>query len=119
MQFLTNLDKLLKINHMSRTDLGREIGVSASTINSWFKRSTGGVTLDTLAAISKYFNVTIDALVNSEDIEKDIIPKTIESPFTNAEIEQIKRLLAYFEMINTLNGGDNEKRSDILEKIEK
>ncbi len=40
MDFLTNLDFLLKSHNMKRADLAREIGIAPSTINSWYARGS-------------------------------------------------------------------------------
>lgn len=112
MNFLNNLTDLLRLHNMKRTDLGRALNIPASTINSWYNRSPDGIALNTLVKIASYFNVTLDDLVNSEDIEKAIIPTKIEieTPFTNEEVLRLKRILQYFEMVNSYKeeGGKND-----------
>lgn len=106
MNFLENLDFLLKSNKMTRSDLARALNMSPSTINSWYNRSCDGVALKSLVEISKYFAVSLDTLVNGDDIE-DYIPiheiNPNPSPFNEREIAQLKRLIKYYE---TLDKGD-------------
>ena len=114
MNFLNNLTYLLKENHMSRSDLGREVGISPSTINSWFNRSSDGVSLKSLVDIAKYFDVTLDILVNSDDIAKDLEEHRkqplieIENPFNEKEVQQLKRIVKYYELFNEKIGGEND-----------
>ena len=68
MNFLTNLDLLLKAHNMKRADLARAIGVAPSTINSWYARGSENVNLKTLKAISNYFNVSLEVLINGNNI---------------------------------------------------
>lgn len=107
MNFLENLDFLLKSNKMTRSDLARALNMSPSTINSWYNRSCDGVALKSLVEISKYFAVSLDTLVNGDDIE-DYIPiheiNPNPSPFNEREIAQLKRLIKYYEMLDKGDG---------------
>lgn len=107
MKFLGNLEYLLKANNMTRSDLARALNMSPSTINSWFNRSCDGVALKSLVEISKYFAVSLDTLVNGDDIE-DYIPiheiNPNPSPFNEREVAQLKRLIKYYEMIDKGDG---------------
>ena len=62
--FLTNLDFLLKSNNMKRADLARAINVAPSTINSWYARGSEKVNLKVLRSIAAYFNVSLEVLIN-------------------------------------------------------
>lgn len=95
MNFLKNLDYLLYSSHMSRSDLGRAIDISPSTINSWFTRSSDGVALKSLVKISEYFNVTLDDLVNSD---LAAAPAS-DNKLSEKEVAQVKRFLAYYEKL--------------------
>ena len=57
MEFLENLDYLLKKNNMRRADLARALKMPPTTINSWYARGTARVSLDTLKDIADYFGV--------------------------------------------------------------
>jgi len=64
--FLTNLDLLLKSNGMKRADLARAIDVAPSTINSWYARGSEKVNIKVLKAIASYFNVSLEVLINGD-----------------------------------------------------
>lgn len=68
MDFLTNLEILLKNNDMKRADLARAIGVAPSTINSWYARGSEKVSLKVLRDIAVYFNVSLEVLINGDAI---------------------------------------------------
>lgn len=104
MRFLENLDDLLHVNKMSRSDLARAIGIGPSTVNAWFNRSCENVSLKSLVAVADYFKITLDDLVNG-DLSKSA-PANTES-LTNDEIAQLKRLLTYADKIE--RGGNIDK----------
>ena len=66
MDFLTNLDFLLKSHNMKRADLARAIGVAPSTINSWYARGSEKVNIKVLKAIANYFNISLEVLINGD-----------------------------------------------------
>lgn len=66
MNFLINLDYLLAANKMSRSELARNIQIAPSTINAWYTKDYRGITLKNLVKLSKYFDVTIEDLVNGD-----------------------------------------------------
>ncbi len=66
MNFLHNLDTLLQINKMTKSELARKIGIAPSTINAWYSKSCDGVGLKTLFKISQLFDVTLEDLVNGQ-----------------------------------------------------
>ena len=67
MDFLTNLDLLLKSNNMKRADLARAIHVAPSTINSWYARGSEKVNINVLKEIAAYFNVSLEVLINGNN----------------------------------------------------
>lgn len=66
MYLLENLTKLMKEKDINRSELAKEIGLSSSTINSWYNRSCENISLQTLLKLSKYFNITMEELVNGK-----------------------------------------------------
>ena len=87
MDFLTNLEVLLKNNGMSRSDLARAIEVAPSTINSWYARGSEKVSITILRKIAIYFNVSLEVLINGDTITS--IHFT-EYEYTKQELELIK-----------------------------
>ena len=66
--FLTNLEILLKSNNMKRADLARAINVAPSTINSWYARGSEKVNIKVLKDIAVYFNVSLEVLINGDTL---------------------------------------------------
>ena len=64
--FLKNLERLLQINNMKKSDLAKSIGISQPTINAWYTKGYENVSLSTLVKISKLFNVSLEELINGE-----------------------------------------------------
>ena len=87
MDFLTNLEVLLKNNNMNRSDLARAIDVAPSTINSWYARGSEKVSITILRKIAVYFNVSLEVLINGDTITS--IHFT-EYEYTKQELELIK-----------------------------
>ena len=65
--FLTNLDFLLKSHNMRRADLARAIHIPPSTINSWYARGAEKVNIQVLKDIAAYFNVSLEVLINGDN----------------------------------------------------
>ena len=73
---------------MSRNDLAKAVGIAPSTVNSWFNRGYENISLKTLLKLSRFFNITIDELVDGSiaDNYKEI-----------NEIKRIRELLKKYE----------------------
>lgn len=86
MYLLENLTELMKEKNINRSELAKEIGISASTINSWYNRSCENISLQTLIKLSTYFNISIEELVNGR--YNSIIFS--EKDYTKTELKAIK-----------------------------
>ena len=86
MQFLENLEILLKTHNMKRADLARAIHVAPSTINSWFARGSDNINIKVLKDISTYFNVSLEVLINGDAYASVIFS---EKDYTKEELELI------------------------------
>ena len=64
MKFLSNLTELMNEKKINRTELAKEIGIAPSTINNWYNRGCGNISLQTLLKLSNFFNISIEELVN-------------------------------------------------------
>ena len=84
--FLTNLDLLLKSNNMKRADLARAIHVAPSTINSWYARGSEKVNIKVLKDIATYFNVSLEVLINGDTYASICFT---EDDYTQEELELI------------------------------
>ena len=86
MNFLKNLDELLKINKMNKSDLSRAVNIAPSTINAWYNGKYENISLSILLKISKYFNISLETLINGNI---DTIIFTAED-FSKSELKAIK-----------------------------
>lgn len=86
MDFLTNLDVLLKSNNMKRADLARAIHVAPSTINSWYARGSEKVNINVLKDIAAYFNISLEVLINGDKYKSLYFT---EDNFTKQELDLI------------------------------
>ena len=86
MDFLTNLDILLKNNNMKRADLARAIHIPPSTINSWYARGSEKVNIKVLKDIAAYFNVSLEVLINGDNFTS---LNFTEYDYTKQELELI------------------------------
>ena len=86
MDFLTNLDLLLKSNDMKRADLARAINVAPSTINSWYARGSEKVNIKVLKDIAAFFNISLEALINGDTLTSLYFS---EYEYTKQELELI------------------------------
>ena len=93
MNFLINLDHLLTVNKMSRSELARKIEIAPSTINAWYTKDYKGITLKNLVKLSKCFDVTIEDLVNG-----DIRSLSFSSDnYSESELKAIKDFSEYLK----------------------
>jgi DNA-binding Xre family transcriptional regulator len=93
MNFLINLDYLLTINKMTRSELARKIEIAPSTINAWYTKDYKGITLKNLVKLSKCFDVTIEDLVNG-----DIKSLSFTSDnYSDSELKAIKDFSEYLK----------------------
>lgn len=69
MTFLNNLEALMIRKNINRSELARGLGMSTSTVNSWWNRSCENISLQTLIKISNYFGITLEELVNGTSSE--------------------------------------------------
>lgn len=93
MKFLYNLDFLLVTYNMTRSELARRADIAPSTVNSWYSKDYRGVTLKNLLKLSRYFDISIEDLVNG-DVRSLMF--TIDN-FSEAELKAIKDFSDYLK----------------------
>lgn len=99
--FLTNLEILLKNNDMKRSELARAIDVSPSTINSWYARGSEKVSITILRKIAVYFNVSLEVLINGDTLTS---VHFTEYEYTKQELELIKSYGKFLKESRLNNG---------------
>lgn len=98
-------ERLLKLKGVTTADVCRETGLKQSTIANW-KRRGGGCSKNTAVALARYFNVSIDYLMNGnedfninkvKEIAKRSLIKAVEKTDDDESIiiEGIKREFPY------------------------
>lgn len=93
MNFLINLDYLLTVNKLSRSELARKINIAPSTINAWYTKDYRGITLKNLVKLSNCFDVSIEDLVNG-----DIKALSFTSAnYSDSELKAIKDFSDYLK----------------------
>ena len=102
MNLLENLDKLMKEKKLNRRQLAKEVGLPASTINSWYNRGYENVTLKVLSKISAYFNISIEELVNGKKI------RTITFTSDDFSENELKAILDFSEFLKSKRGVNND-----------
>lgn len=94
MNFLENLEHLLKYNNMKKSDLAKSIGITQPTINAWYSKGYENVSLSTLIKISKLFNISLEELVNGEI-------KTIYFSTDDYTCEELKVIVNFSNFLKT------------------
>ena len=88
MDFLNNLSELMEINNVNKKELAKVLGISPSTITMWYSRGCDNVSITTLLKLSKYFNVSMEELVNGKTKKTKTLVFT-EKDYTKQELNAI------------------------------
>lgn len=70
MNFIEKLDLLMKENSITRMGLSKESGVPYTTIVNFYEKGSENIKLSTLRRLSDYFEVSLDFLVDDEEINR-------------------------------------------------
>lgn len=66
MKFLENLEHLLDIHDMKKSELAKSIGITQPTITAWYSKGCDNVSLSILRKICNLFHITLDELIYGE-----------------------------------------------------
>ena len=94
MKFLQNLEDLLEMHDMKRSELAKIIGITQPTITAWYTKGCENVSLSTLRKICNLFHITLDELIYGK-IENEMLVKFNYSYYSEEEIQVIKTLFNY------------------------
>ena len=97
MNFLRNFEMLLKNNNMTRNQIANEIGISPSTINSWYSRGSENISIKIANKIAKYFDITLDTLINGNVEDNEYILSFSSRHYEKKELKAIKRFADIFD----------------------
>lgn len=88
MYLLENLTSLMNERNINRSELAKAIGIAPSTINSWYNRSCENISLQTLLKLSRYFNISMETLVNGEPVNCVCF---VKNDYTEKELQIIRQ----------------------------
>ena len=99
MEFSEKLQKLRKSKELTQEQLAQQLFVSRTAISKW-ESDRGCPNIDSLKAISKFFNVSIDELLSSDELievcEKESATKVLQLKSAVFAILDIMTLLILF-----------------------
>lgn len=94
LEFGANLAKLRKARGLSQSETAAALGIIQSTYAGW-ETGTRKVQLSTMLQLSKFFGVSVDALIGTQKL---VIPKPEERAFELKESE--KNLIITYRKLN-------------------
>lgn len=104
MSFSENLMRLRKAKGLSQEEFANEINVSRQTVSKW-ELGTSTPEMDKLMQMANFFNISVDDLVNGEDVTSKVSNKT-ENNNQNQSVDN-----------NTNINYESKKSSSTLAKI--
>lgn len=96
MEFNEKLQMLRADKNMTQEELAKELYVSRTAISKW-ESGRGYPNIDSLKAIAKYFHVTIDELIGTEEIIT-----LAEQDIKNADKKHTALICGILDCLNTL-----------------
>lgn len=102
MSFTDKLDMLMAKNKINKSILSREADIPYTTIDGFYKKGTDNIKLSTLKKIARYFNCSLDYLVN--DDRNDNI-STLAAHFENDEYteDELNEIKQFAEFVKNKN----------------
>lgn len=106
MNFLDNLEVLLKNNNLSKNEFAKKIGIAPSTINMWHTRGYENVSLKIIIKIAKFFSVTLDELIfGSIEVKEEKVIYFSSKQYNEFEMSAIRD---FSELINEVKKAAKE-----------
>lgn len=113
--FGQQLDRLMKENKITDTQLAKSLGVNRSSVNRW---RNGVITpnLNTLPEIAKYFDVPTSTFITPLD-NNDSLYSTIKK-LEPKYLEDLKKYADYLLNTQLEENSNNEKPTDISQNMD-
>lgn len=92
MKILSNLDVMLKSKGITKSTLAKDLGLSVSTVYSWWSNDCNNISIKNIMKISEYFDITIDDFVY-KDFSED---EELQTRKTDKDIKLLKELKEIF-----------------------
>lgn len=91
MKFLENLEYLLDLHDMKKSELAKSIGITQPTITAWYSKGCDNVSLSILRKICNLFHITLDELIygRTDKISFDI------NNYSHEELQVIRTVTQY------------------------
>ena len=93
MSFTDKLDMLMAKNKINKSILSREADIPYTTIDGFYKKGTDNIKLSTLKKIARYFNCSLDYLVD-DDIST-LAAHFENDEYTEDELNEIKQFAEF------------------------
>lgn len=97
MSFTDKLDMLMAKNKINKSILSREADIPYTTIDGFYKKGTDNIKLSTLKKIARYFNCSLDYLVDDDrnDNISTIAAHFENDEYTEDELNEIKQFAEF------------------------
>ena len=112
----SNFEKILKQRKLSSYKVAKEAGVTQTSLSNW-KRGKSVPSTTTLQKIADYLGVTVDYLMNGEEIDKKVLNEKDERDIKQA-IEDFKNRLSTAGVMYDGEPLDEESQAAILAAVE-
>ena len=96
MKFLENLERLLDLHDMKRSELAKSIGITQPTITAWYSKGCDNVSLSILRKICNLFHITLDELIYG-DIEHRVLISIDANKYSTEELQVIKTITQFIQ----------------------
>lgn len=93
MKFLENLEHLLHVHGMKKSELAKIIGITQPTITAWYSKGCENVSLSTLRKICNLFHITLDELIYGD---MEIITFRVNE-YSKEELNIIRTITQYIK----------------------
>ena len=97
MSFTDKLDMLMAKNKINKSILSREADIPYTTIDGFYKKGTDNIKLSTLKKIARYFNCSLDYLVDDDrnDNISTLAAQFENDEYTEDELNEIKQFAEF------------------------
>lgn len=112
----SNFEKILKQKKLSSYKVAKEAGVTQTSLSNW-KNGKSVPSTTTLQKIADYLGVTVDYLMNGEEIDKKVLNEKDERDIKQA-IEDFKNRLSTAGVMYDGEPLDEESQAAILAAVE-
>ena len=102
MSFTDKLDMLMAKNKINKSILSREADIPYTTIDGFYKKGTDNIKLSTLKKIARYFNCSLDYLVDDDrnDNISTLAAHFEGDEYTEDELNEIKQFAEFVKNKN-------------------